>query len=200
MAAPSGPEIVLLTDEEYRILGGSLVALRLTPGGELRIPNGALVLGGDSARTNASVGLEIKGTTLALLLSGLTVAQRNALTPANGMILYGSDAPAGLDVRINGAWRRIPDTATSFKEVEIDLGATPVRDALVNTVDAAVTTGSIIMFNLSGKAPTGKDTDDVWMDNIVLQAEPKAGSIDWRIRDSADEHIAGAFKINYVVV
>lgn len=193
---------------------GVLASLRSRGAAPVLRHLGPGVFGADAAPTVGSVALEVQSTTRAFLLSRMTVAQRNALTAVDGMVTYDSDAPPGFDGRINGAWRRLLDVASGVTEVEIDVGATPVLEATVNKVDANVTTTSKIIFKLSGKAPTGKDTDDVFVENIVLAAEPKAGSIDWRIRAIGapnvgdypgtvgagwDDWIAGAYLVEYVV-
>jgi hypothetical protein len=50
-----------------------------------------------------SAGIEIGGTTKALLLSRLTTTQKNALTAANGMLLYDTDRNH-INFRENGSW------------------------------------------------------------------------------------------------
>lgn len=66
--------------------------------------NGPLVVGASSGTpTNASVGLEVQSTTLALLLPRMTTAQKNAMTAVNGMVVYDSDIGATQSY-VSGAW------------------------------------------------------------------------------------------------
>jgi hypothetical protein len=52
---------------------------------------------------NSSVGLELKSTTKAVLLSRLTTAERDALTGVDGMILYNSTTNK-VQARSSGSW------------------------------------------------------------------------------------------------
>ncbi|MCI0330837.1 MAG: hypothetical protein L0196_07790 [candidate division Zixibacteria bacterium] len=63
--------------------------------------------GGVGIGTNAPQGaLDVSSTTGAFIVPRMTTAQRNALTPVNGMIIYNTDAVAGgrFEFRENGAW------------------------------------------------------------------------------------------------
>lgn len=66
--------------------------------------NKAVVVGGSTMLpTNSSVGIEIGGTTKALLNSSLTTTEVNALTAVNGMQTYDSDIDK-MKFRENAAW------------------------------------------------------------------------------------------------
>jgi hypothetical protein len=62
---------------------------------------GNVGIGTSSPATSAT--LEIAGTTGALLVPRLTTTERNALTAANGMILYNT-TDNQMQARVNGAW------------------------------------------------------------------------------------------------
>jgi len=68
---------------------------------------GNLLIGGtagsDDTVTNSSVGLELKSTTKAMVVSRMTGTERDALTAINGMVLYNSTTDK-LQVRAAGAW------------------------------------------------------------------------------------------------
>ena len=64
---------------------------------------GAGVFGADADPTNGSVGLEVQSSTLALLISRLTTAEKNALTVEDGMIVYDKDL-GKFQGREAGAW------------------------------------------------------------------------------------------------
>jgi hypothetical protein len=56
--------------------------------------------------TTPQGALDVNSTTGAFIVPRMTTAQRNALTPVNGMIIYNTDAVAGgrFEFRENGAW------------------------------------------------------------------------------------------------
>jgi hypothetical protein len=91
------------------------------------------------------------------------------------------------------------DTLTPVKEVEVDAGSTPVQEATLNTVDTLVAVGSKILWSISGNAPTGKEVDDAWLENLRITPVPKAGSIDWLMRCDEEDWFAGTYKFEYVV-
>lgn len=62
-----------------------------------------LVIGTSDVPSNSSVGLELIATDRAIRLSVLTTAQRNALTPLAGMVIFNSDTSA-LEYYDGGAW------------------------------------------------------------------------------------------------
>jgi hypothetical protein len=214
------------------------------------------------------VALEVQSITQAMLLSRMTVAQRDSMTAIDGMLVYVTDAPGGAQTmqRAAGAWINVlgtvgpsgppgldgldgadgapgdtgpagaagvagaagapgamgppgldgidgadgapgpagaagpagPGGSATITQVELDLGTTPVAEATVNTVDAAVTTATKIIFALSGIAPTGKDEDELEMDDLMIVPHPRAGSIDWFVRGN-DGYIADKFKLEYAI-
>lgn len=76
---------------------------------------GVGVFGANAAPTNTSVGLELQSTTLALLPSRLTTAQRDTMTGiavADGMLIYNSTA-ATHQARKAGAWVDFPGAAAA---------------------------------------------------------------------------------------
>ena len=66
--------------------------------------NGNIGIGTISPATSAK--LELASTTGALLLTRMTTAQKNALTPVNGMVLYDSTLNQ-MQTYENGAWRHV---------------------------------------------------------------------------------------------
>ncbi|AXY74785.1 hypothetical protein D3H65_12675 [Paraflavitalea soli] len=60
---------------------------------------------------NASAALDVQSTTRGVLLPRMTSAQRIAIaTPADGLIVYQTDAVSGLWMHISGAWIRLTNT------------------------------------------------------------------------------------------
>jgi len=90
--------------------GGTAISFRAADAGWQMRHAGPIIQGADAAATNASVGFEIQSTTLALLFSRLTDAQRTTLTGvgvADGMMLY-DDTRDMFSGRMNGRWNDIP--------------------------------------------------------------------------------------------
>jgi len=88
---------------------------------------------------NASAALDVQSTTRGVLLPRMTSAQRIAIaTPADGLIVYQTDAISGLWMRISGAWVRLTSANdlygsstgfaanTSGTVIAVVLGGTPV--------------------------------------------------------------------------
>lgn len=89
---------------------------------------------------NASAALDVQSTTKGILLPRMTSAQRIAIaTPANGLIVYQTDAISGLWMFISGAWIRLTST-TDLTNVSFG----------TSTGFAANTTGSVIFVVLGG--------------------------------------------------
>jgi hypothetical protein len=83
---------------------GSLANMSLRSLGSQHMRHvGPVVVGADAGPTNSSVALEVNSTTGALLLPRMTTAQRDALTAANGMVIYNTTANQ-VQARVNGAW------------------------------------------------------------------------------------------------
>lgn len=68
---------------------------------------GPAVFGANAAPTNASCGLEVQSTTLALMLPRMTTTQRDALTAAAGMMVYNTTTGT-VQVRGASAWKDVP--------------------------------------------------------------------------------------------
>jgi len=73
---------------------------------------------GGTSPTNASVGLELQSTKSAFLVSRLTTAQINALTLANGMIVYNTDDDE-FNLAQGGVWSNFSPNATQTVTVPI---------------------------------------------------------------------------------
>lgn len=64
---------------------------------------------------NASSALEVQSTTKGVLVSRMTAAQRTAIaSPAEGLMVYQTDAPIGLWMYISGVWTRFTTTNDLF--------------------------------------------------------------------------------------
>lgn len=90
---------------------------------------------GTTTVANASTGLELAGTTKAVLLSRMTTAQRTALTALSGMMVYDSDIGA-FYIYENGAWQ------TMGGKIGLIAKVITHSDNAGNTVTALSITGS----------------------------------------------------------
>ncbi len=87
---------------------------------------------------NATAALDIQSTTRGLLIPRMTAAQRVAISsPAQGLMVYQTDAPIGLWSYVNSSWLRMTTTA--------DAGASTLASGF-----AANTSGSVIAVLLGG--------------------------------------------------
>lgn len=84
------------------------------------------------------------------------------------------------------------------KQTEIDFGTTPVAEAEFTVGDEDVTVFSRISGRVSYEAPTGKDQDEMTMDDLDLKFAPgdKSFTIYARGRDG---YVADTFKVNYLI-
>jgi hypothetical protein len=84
-------------------------------------------------------------------------------------------------------------------QVEVDFGSTPVDGTAFTITDNTVTSSSFITASLAYDAPTGKDLDEVEMDNLVIRCgTPTAGSFSMFIATADGSYLADKFKINYM--
>jgi hypothetical protein len=87
--------------------------------------------------------------------------------------------------------------SASITEVEIDFGSTPVKTKVFAITDATVAaTDKVIAFQ-SGKAATGRVTDENEMDAIIFNTNPLAGSFTLRAQVLTGT-VVGKYKVNYM--
>lgn len=90
---------------------------------------------------------------------------------------------------------------TAFvNQVEVDFGALPVAEGTFTITNASATPTSKIVASLAYDAPTGKDLDEVTMDDLVIRAGSAVdGSFQMFIHAADGSYLADTFKINYVI-
>ena len=64
----------------------------------------------------------------------------------------------------------------TFTEVEIDFGNKPVYDASFTITDATISSSSDVAVHPSGKAATGRTSDDWQWDGAIIAVKPASGS------------------------
>lgn len=91
-------------------------------------------------------------------------------------------------------------TAYSVKQTEVDFGALPVANATFTVIDRDITPNSNIVATVAYEAPTGKDLDEVTMDNLQIRAgQATNGSFQMYIETADGSYLADNFKINYTI-
>jgi hypothetical protein len=74
-------------DTPFGAVGTTQYGLYSKPAASIVYSAGSVVVGSTDTPTNASVGLEVTGTTKALVVSSMTTTQRDAMTAVEGMII-----------------------------------------------------------------------------------------------------------------
>lgn len=85
----------------------------------------------------------------------------------------------------------------SMNQVEVDFGATPINEKKFTVIDPNIVSTSKIIAQVAYEAPTGKDLDEVEMDDLQIRCGAGTGQFDMFIRDARMSNLYGNFKINY---
>lgn len=101
-------------------------------------------------------------------------------------------------LRDDGTWAA-PTAVASISQTEIDFGATGVSEASFVITDTAVSATSKLIGTVAYVAPTGKDLDELDMDQLDLKFAPGVGEFTLYATVLNECLAAGAFKINYQV-
>lgn len=110
-----------------------------------------------------------------------------------GAGVVASSSGNNLTVTISGGG----GAATIF-EAEIDFGSIAKKVQKFNIINAAVSTTSKILANMSGATPTGKQADELEFDCLNFIPISKNGSFDV-IAHSINGLVKGTFKFNYQI-
>jgi len=90
-------------------------------------------------------------------------------------------------------------TSSVHKQTEINFGTIPLSENTYIIVDASVTTTSKIIGSIAYEAPTGKDLDEVEMDQFDLKFGPGTGQFTVFVSMENNDLFSGNVKINYLV-
>ena len=90
-----------------------------------------------------------------------------------------------------------PSGTFSVTETEIDFGSTPLSEKSFTITDAAITSGMKMLTSVSYAAPTGKDQDELEMDDLQLRAVAGTGNFTLYVRAADGSYLADKFKIFY---
>lgn len=128
------------------------------------------------------------------LYSGLAASKQDTLVSATNIkTINGSSVLGSGNLVVSGA--------TNITQVEVDFGTTPVAEATFTIADANATfTGTKIIATLAYNAPTGKDLDEVEMDDLIIKCgNSTVGFFEMFIRSVDGSYLEGKFKINYII-
>ncbi len=92
-----------------------------------------------------------------------------------------------------------PTAAASISQTEVDFGVTPVANASFTITDAAVTINSRILAQVAYEAPTGKDVDEIEMDDLQIRCQPGSGQFIMFVQTEDGSYLADKFRVNYQV-
>lgn len=83
-------------------------------------------------------------------------------------------------------------------EVEIDFGPIPRSDGFFVVLDPRVKLGAHILAEVAYKAPTGKDLDEIEMDDLEIRAgAPSDGVMNLFIHAADGSYLHDKFRVNY---
>lgn len=124
-------------------------------------------------------------TQTALDLKQATLVSGTNIKTVNGSSLLGS---GNLSV------------SASITQTEVDFGATPIAQQTFSIADAGAVVGSKIIATVAYDAPTGKDLDEIEMDDLIIKCgNATAGFFDMLIRAVDGSYLADKFKVNYII-
>lgn len=89
--------------------------------------------------------------------------------------------------------------STDIAQTEVDFGTTPVSDATFTVASVGVTTASQIIAQVAWKAPTGKEIDEIEMDNLEIRCQPGTDQFFMFINTADGSYLADKFIIQYLV-
>lgn len=90
-------------------------------------------------------------------------------------------------------------SSVNIQQTEVNFGSTPVSNATFTITDGTVSATSNIIAQVSWEAPTGKDLDEIEMDNLQIRCQPDTGQFLMYIETADGSYLEGNFKINYLV-
>jgi len=99
-----------------------------------------------------------------------------------------------------GAGNLVVSGTTSITQTEIDFGSAPVYGAEFTITDATCTATSKITASVAYEAPTGKELDELEMDNLQIRCgQAIIGSFKMFVTTADYSYLEGKFKINYII-
>jgi len=91
-----------------------------------------------------------------------------------------------------------PVPGMTSKQIEIDFGSLPVQEQIFTITDPDVSPTSIIIAQVAYEAPTGKQLDEMTMDQIELKCGAGSGQFQMFAKGH-DGYVADKFKVSYTI-
>lgn len=84
-------------------------------------------------------------------------------------------------------------------QVEIDFGATPVQQGIFTISHTGAISGTRIIAAIAYDAPTGKDLDELDMDELIIKCgNATANQFTMFVKSADGSSVSDKFKINYI--
>lgn len=91
-------------------------------------------------------------------------------------------------------------SATEVYQTEIDFGATPVQEQSFTISHVGADSTSKIIASVAYDIATGKDLDEMEMDDLIIKCgNPAADSFTMFVRSADGSYLSGTFKVNYII-
>jgi hypothetical protein len=153
--------------------------------------------------------------------SGIVVSQNNqtyingSLLPSNmtpilyssGVVSYSSDLAAFYGsltsgtIYFNSSEQKLHALQRKSGQTEVDFGSTPVSEMSFSIFEPFCNSSSRVIASMAYDAPTGKDLDELEMDNLIIRAgNCIANEFTLYISSSDGSYLEGKFKINYLII
>lgn len=84
------------------------------------------------------------------------------------------------------------------RRVQVDCGSVAIAELVTTITDVDVDVDSVLIAQVSDRTPTGKDADEVEMDEFHLLLLPGAGEFELRLR-GLEGDLHGKFWIDYLI-
>lgn len=104
-------------------------------------------------------------------------------------------------LRGDGTWAAPPGgSGAEISYIEIDFGTTPVSEGTFTVTHVGLTTESLIIASVAYVSPTGKDLDELEMDDLVIRAgNASTDQFQLFVRAADGSYLSDKFGINYII-
>ena len=169
--------------------------------GTLELGIGEASIGFYESYLKVSTDTVISGASKATSFGRFELQLQNQVSVQSVMDIAMGNVTQGAIGDFNFASLDISHSATlSNGQVEVDFSTTPIESKEFTILDSSVTLTSNISAAVAYEAPTGKELDEIEMDNLQIRCgQPSAGSFKMFINAADGSYLADKFKINYII-